>query len=66
MSGPPGFNHVMNHHIERENPSEGGIPSGDIESDARRKLEAAEANTDGERLEVLEQLYKDLEGALES
>ncbi|HZA41454.1 MAG TPA: hypothetical protein VFA00_12625 [Actinomycetota bacterium] len=56
----------MNHHIERENPSEGGIPSGDIESDARRKLEAAEENTDGERLEVLEQLYKDLEGALES
>ena len=51
----------MDHHTEQND-----RPGQDIERDARQKLEAAEEATDAERLEVLERLYRDLEGALDS
>jgi hypothetical protein len=37
----------------------------EIEAGARQTLEAAEGASDEERLEVLEKLYRNLEGALE-
>jgi len=56
----------MNESPESTDRAEGVIPGGDIEATARQALEAAETTTDEERLEVLEQLHKDLERTLES
>jgi hypothetical protein len=56
----------MNEHREHGDRAEEPILGRDIEADSRREIEAAEASSDEQRLAVLERLYKDLEGALES
>jgi len=62
----------MTEHGEQNNQLEGtGSGTGaddvqDFETKAREELEAAEGADDGKRHEVLDRLYKDLEGALDS
>ena len=60
----------MSEYREQNNQSEGTGSGADdaqnFETRARQELETAEGAADGERLEVLDRLYKDLEGALDS
>jgi len=56
----------MNENPEHSDRPEGTVPGHGIEAGAREEIEAAEGATDEERLKVLERLYKNLEGALES
>jgi hypothetical protein len=60
----------MNEDTERTDQTQPDVPAeplrpAEIEAGARQKLEVAEGASDEERLEVLEQLYRNLEGALE-
>jgi hypothetical protein len=76
MTGSSRFNRIMNEDTERTGQTEPvadrqpAVPaeplqSAEIEAGARQTLEAAEGASDEDRLEVLEQLYRNLEGALE-
>jgi len=60
----------MTEHREQNDRPGGTGPGADdvqnFETRARQELEAAEGAADGERLEVLDRLYKNLEGALDS